>query len=105
MAINYNRFTPTADEINDAEKQIAEKGFWSESREWKLMTATDCSIEPYVQEGRTMYKVKVKCEFEITFPAATIERAILFKKIYEAMQQKLYADLGWSSYKSKDQLN
>ncbi|MNQ78791.1 hypothetical protein D3C85_937130 [compost metagenome] len=103
--IKYARFDPTSDEIKDVKKQIADKGNWSVRYEWKLMTSTECRIEHQIQDGRDIFLTTVECEHEIKFPAATIERAILFKKIYESLQFELYHSLGWSSWKSKDHLD
>jgi hypothetical protein len=102
--IKYERFDPTSDEIRDVKKQIADKGYWSVLYEWKLMTSTECRIELQIKDGKEMFLTTVKCEHEITFPAANIERAILFKKIYESLQFELYYSLGWSSWKNKDHL-
>lgn len=105
IMIRYEKFKAKTEEIAIVEKQIAEKGFWNHQYEWKLMTATECRIEPKIINDREVFLVNVKCEHEIEFTATTIERAITFKKIYENLQQELYSGLGWSSWKSKNSLN
>ncbi|MCA6067763.1 hypothetical protein JI747_011280 [Chryseobacterium sp. RG1] len=98
----YNKFLPTQSEIYAVKKQIEENGFWQEMYEWKQFTDTQCRIEPFEESGRKIYMTTIQCEAKIKIPAKTIERAIHFKKIYESLQQELYHEIGWASWKSKN---
>ncbi|MCK6610799.1 MAG: hypothetical protein L6Q78_07135 [Bacteroidia bacterium] len=95
-------YTAMADEILEVEKQIAEKGFWEEHTEWRIFTVTSSKIEPQEKEGKIWYIVTVKCEQEVMIPAKTIERAIVFKKIYAHFQAELWSKQGWASWTQKD---
>ncbi|SRR5690606_31551111 len=100
--IKYHKFSPTKQEIEEVKKQIREKGYWNLLYEWKSSTDTYCEIKPEIKNGKTMYLTTVRCEHTTTFYASSIERAILFKKIYEHLQVELYDNLGWSGWKDKN---
>lgn len=91
-------------EILDVEKQIEENGFWEEHNEWRISTVTSSRIEPKIKNDEKWFETTVKCEQEIKIPAKTIERAIIFRKVYEDIQKELWHKLGWASWTKKDQL-
>lgn len=92
-----SKYYATQDEIKQVEKAINEKGYWEESYEWRISTVTTNRITPTLKDNVTWYITTVKCEQEIMIPAANIERAIVFKKLYEDFQKDLWHEQGWAS--------
>jgi len=90
------------EEIKEVEKEIAEKGFWEKSVEWRISTVTTLRIEPQHKNGEKWFITTVKCEQEVMIPAKTIERAIIFSKVYKDFQMELWHELGWASWTKKD---
>lgn len=105
IKINAEKFSATKQEIEAVEKQIRERGIWTECKEWKLMTEIYSKIEPIIVEGKTRYQINVKCEIEITVTAYSIERAILFKNIFETLHPALYSEVGWAGWYNKIQVS
>jgi hypothetical protein len=104
IAIDYEKFKATKQEIEAVEKQIQEKGIWADRKEWKLMCEIYSKIEPVQFENKTRYKVNVKSEIEVTVTAYSIERAITFKNIFESLHPTLYHGLGWAGWYSKAEI-
>jgi len=105
IKINAEKFIATKQEIEAVEKQIRERGIWTECKEWKLMTEIYSKIEPIIVEGKTRYQINVKCEIEISVTAYSIERAILFKNMFESLHPSLYSELGWAGWYNKIQVS
>lgn len=105
IKISAEKFIATKQEIDAVEKQIRERGIWTECKEWKLMTEIYSKIEPIIVEGKTRYQVNVKCEIEISVTAYSIERAILFKNMFESLHPSLYSELGWAGWYNKIQVS
>ena len=97
-------YKATEEEIKEVEKQIAEKGFWEQDLEWRISTVMTSKIEPKVKDGIKWFITTVKCEQEVMIPAKTIERAIIFQKIYADFQMELWHEQGWASWTSKDSI-
>lgn len=95
-------YKATDEEIIEVERQIAEKGFWEQHTEWRISTITSSRIEPQIKDGKKWFITTVKCEQEVMIPAKTIERAIVFKKVYEHFQAELWSKLGWASWAKID---
>jgi len=89
-------------EIEVVEKAIAEQGYWEKAEEWRIFTNMISRIEPQERDGRKYFITTVKCEQEVMIPARTIERAILFMKVYQDFQKDLWHELGWASWVKKD---
>jgi hypothetical protein len=104
ISINHEKFVASKQEIEAVEKQIQDKGIWAERKEWKLMCEIDSTIEPVQIENKTRYKVNLKCEIEVTVTAYSIERAILFKNIFESLHPTLYSEVGWAGWYSKTEI-
>lgn len=102
--IKYERFNAKPEEIKEVENQILEKGYWSQRYEVRMLVEFECRIEHKIENGLEKYITTVEFGQQVKFAAATIERAIVFKKIYENFQFELYDGLGWSSWKSKEHL-
>jgi len=92
----------SAQEIKEVSDAITKDGYWEENIEWKISTNTISRIEPKIENGKEWFITTVKCEQEIKIPAASIERAIIFKKIYFDFQLELLYAVGWASWKTKD---
>lgn len=45
--------------------------------EWRISAVTSSKIEPKIRDGVIWFIKTVKCEQEVTIPAATVERAIV----------------------------
>ncbi len=97
-------YKATKEEIKEVEKQISEKGFWEQEIEWHISTVMTSRIEPQNKNGERWFITTVKCEQEVMIPAKTIERAIIFRKIYEDFQKELWHELGWASWTQKNKL-
>lgn len=98
----FNDYKATTSEIQDVEKQIAAKGFWEQNTEWRISTVMTSKIKPQDKDGEKWFITTVKCEQEVMIPAKTIERAIIFRKVYEDIQMELWHELGWASWTKKD---
>ena len=94
-------YKATNEEIKEVEKQILEKGFWEQEIEWRISTVMSSRIEPQNKDGEKWFITTVKCEQEVMIPAKTIEREIIFRKIYEDFQKELWHELGWASWTQK----
>jgi hypothetical protein len=68
--------------MKQVENAIEKEGFWEESVEWRISTVMNSRIEPKIQHDKGWFITTVKCEQEVMIPAASIERAIVFKKLY-----------------------
>ena len=97
-------YKATVEEIKEVEKQIAEKGYWEKTVEWRISTETTSRIEPKEKDGKKWFITTVKCEQEVMIPAKTIERAVIFRKVYEDFQRELWHRIGWASWSKKDKL-
>lgn len=95
-------YKATAGEIQEVQKQIAANGFWEQNTEWRISTVMTSRIEPQDKDGKKYFITTVKCEQEVMIPAKTIERAIIFRKVYEDIQMELWHELGWASWTKKD---
>ena len=95
-------YSATEDEIKQVENAINKKGFWEDSFEWRISTVMTCRIEPKVENDKSWFITTVKCEQEVMIPAVTIERAIIFKKLYQDFQMELWHEQGWASWTKKD---
>ena len=97
-----SEYSATEDEIAQVETAINQYGFWEESVEWRISTVMTSRIEPKVENERKWFITTVKCEQEVMIPAATVERAIVFKKLYQDFQMELFYAQGWASSSRKD---
>lgn len=96
-----NEYVASEEEISTVEEAIAKDGYWEEDIEWRISTNTISRIEPKIEYEKNWFITTVKCEQEVMIPAATIERAIIFKKIYSDLQMELFYTQGWASSKTK----
>src|SRR5689334_21405332 len=96
-----SEYSATEDEIKQVENAISKNGFWEDSFEWRISTVMTSRIEPKVENDKKWFITTVKCEQEVMIPAATIERAIIFKKIYQDFQMVLWLEQGWASWTKK----
>ena len=101
---NISKYSATEDEIKEVENAISDRGFWEESFEWRISTTTTSKIEPKIKDGKKWFITTVKCEQEVMIPAATIERAVIFKKLYQDFQMELWHEQGWASWTKKDKV-
>ena len=100
----FDDYQATEVEIKEVREQIEKNGFWEQNDEWRISTVMFSKIEPTIRDGEEFFITTVKCETEIMIPAKTIERAIIFKKIYEDIIIELWHDLGWPSWTKKNVL-
>jgi hypothetical protein len=91
------KYSATEEEIKIVTEAINKKKYWEEHTEWRISTVTSSKIKPLVKDGVTWFITTVKCEQEVMIPAATIEQAIVFKKIYEDFFIELFYTHGWAS--------
>jgi hypothetical protein len=97
LFINYNKFKVDPKLVQEVEKAVEENGIWRHRYEWRLMQETELKIEPKVINNRTYYLVNVECSSSTQFTAYSIERALLFMKIYETLEMDFYYTIGWPS--------
>ncbi|MBL0104706.1 MAG: hypothetical protein IPP51_13630 [Bacteroidetes bacterium] len=97
-----SEYSATEAEIKQVENAIHTNSFWEESFEWRISTVMTSRIEPKMENNKLWYITTVKCEQEVIIPAATIERAIIFKKLYQDFQMELWHEQGWASWTKKD---
>ena len=98
---DLNDYYASENEIAEVEEAILQNGFWEENIEWRISTTTVSRIEPKTENDKKWFITTVNCEQEIKIPAATIARAIIFKKIYFDFQIELFYKQGWASWKTK----
>jgi hypothetical protein len=70
-----------------------------------MATVTHSRIEPKKMGGNHFFVTTVKCNQEVMIPCRTIERAILFKKLYEDFERELWSQFGWASWASKEKVD
>jgi hypothetical protein len=97
-----SEYSATDDEISQVETAINKNGFWEEDFEWRISTVMTSKIEPKIENDKKWFITTVKCEQEVMIPAASIERAIIFKKLYQDFQMELWHEQGWASWTKKD---
>ena len=97
-----SEYAATKDEIKQVETAIDHCGFWEDIIEWRISTVMTNRIEPKIENERKWFITTVKCEQEVMIPAATIERAIIFKKLYQDFQMELWHEQGWASWSKQD---
>lgn len=97
LFINYNKFKVDPKLVQEVEKAVEENGIWRHRYEWRLMQETELKIEPKVINNRTYYLVNIECSSSTQFTAYSIERALLFMKIYETLEMDFYYTIGWPS--------
>jgi hypothetical protein len=100
---SFSEYKASKDEILEIQEQIDKNGFWEEKNEWRIFTVMSSRIELIEKGDIRIYETTVKCEQEIKIPAKTVERAIVFKKIYEDIQMELWTELGWASWTTKNE--
>ncbi|WP_291138959.1 hypothetical protein [Flavobacterium sp. UBA7663] len=96
-----SKYSATKNEVELIKDAINKNGFWEESYEWRISTVMSSRIEPKIENGRSFFITTVKCEQEVMIPAGTIERAIIFKKLYQDFQMELWHEQGWASWTEK----
>jgi len=97
LFVNYDKFKVDPKQIKEVEKAIEENGVWRHRYEWKMMQETELKIEPKIINNRTYYLVNLECSSTTQFTAYSIERALLFMKIYETLEMDFYYTIGWPS--------
>ena len=95
-------YSASKEEIETVTKAINENGYWESSTEFRMSTYMTTRIEKQIKNGKPWFITTVNCEQEIMIPAKTIERAIVFKNIYEDFQFDLINRIGWASWSSKN---
>ena len=90
--------------IQEIGAAIQKNGFWKDFVEWRVSTVTEMRIEPVERNGKTWYRVKVKCDSEHTCHCPTIERAVEFLGVFESLTHDLFWSLGWPSWAGPKQL-
>ena len=97
-----SEYKATENEIQEIEKSIKLNGYWEKDIEWRISTVTSLRIEPKIVNGINYFITTVKCEQEVMIPAATIERAVIFKNIYSEFMMELWKEQGWASWATKE---
>ncbi|MES2652710.1 MAG: hypothetical protein V4663_13290 [Bacteroidota bacterium] len=93
-----SEYAATEEDIKNITDSINKNGYWEEHVEWRISTVTSSKIEPKIKDDMTWYITTVKCEQEVMIPAASLERAIVFKKIYERFFVDLFYAQRWASH-------
>lgn len=96
-----SEYSVTKEEIDLVTNEINKNGYWESSVEFRMSTYMTTKIEKQIINEKAWFITTVKCEQEVMIPAKTVERAILYKKIYEDFQFDLIYKIGWASWSSK----
>jgi len=89
------------------EKSLAEKGVWEMRNEWRIFTDTTFwiakveELDSKNQTKRTIYAVKVSCDYEFRCECPTLRRAVEFCKVFQNWIEDGFSKHGWPSWVEK----
>ena len=85
------------DDINAIKAAIDENGSWQAVEGWRIATDTEFKIYMVEKYDKEWYRVEVKCDYEFMCNCPSLEKAIEMAKLYQAMIENMYHQLGWPS--------
>jgi len=93
--------TPLPESPDAISKEIAAKGAWEASEEWRIFTVTNFKISKIEREGKSWFRVEVRCDHEFSCHCLTLERAIQMARLYQGIIGESIYQLGWPSSEEK----
>jgi hypothetical protein len=79
---------------SEIEGELARRGAWTDSAEWRISTVTDERIEPH-NDG---FVVSSTCDAEFTAVVANLEQALQARSVFWGLHADLFYSLGWPSW-------
>jgi len=90
--------------VQQIQAAIDATGRWEEKFEWRISTVRNSTIERTEEHGQSCYRVGVANGVNANCLCPTIERAVEYLAVLEALTSELFYALGWSSWASKEKL-
>lgn len=79
----------------EVEGALAQGDRWQRRQEWRVMTEMEMSISRVFVDGKTLFRVEVRCGYEMSCLCPTVDRAVLMLRIYAQLVPDLYFVNGW----------
>ena len=92
------------DQVDTIREQLTSSGEWQTKHNWDGYAWTDFKITKEKRNGSHLFKVKVKCDYELSCLCPTIERAVQMACVYQKFIESASEHLGWPTWVSKTQL-
>ncbi|MBU2569024.1 MAG: hypothetical protein KJ725_03115 [Gammaproteobacteria bacterium] len=89
----------------EIQTSIEKKGYWQEYEEWRISTITEFKIEKEPFKDEMWFRVFVKCDYEFGCVCPTLDRAIEMAVMYQQLIMRLFVQVGWPSWASKEHVS
>jgi hypothetical protein len=104
LAELLREFSADPPQLGTVQLAIGNRGYWEEHDEWRISTVTTSRIEPVERDGKSLFRVTVRCDYELCCSTPTLERAVEFVGIYKGLITHLFGTFGWPSWAAKNRL-
>ncbi len=92
-----------SDKIDNISSLLLKTGEWKTKHNWDNYACTNFKITKVNSNGSNLFKVDVKCGYELSCMCPTIERAVQIACLYQNYIESSFKQLGWPTWVSKTQ--